>query len=102
MKAHTKIYLNHFGLTIADFVCCEVCGAKAIDLHHIKSRGMGGSNTKNNIENIMALCRECHLKFGDRKEYTEFLTEKHNEKLKPSILLCSGDEEVILVEEKKY
>jgi hypothetical protein len=33
----------------------------------------------------MALCREDHLKFGDKKQYKEFLKEKHQEKLKQTI-----------------
>jgi 5-methylcytosine-specific restriction endonuclease McrA len=43
---------------------------------------MGGTKTKDVIENLQALCRECHIKYGDRKQYKEFLKEKHKEKLK--------------------
>jgi hypothetical protein len=42
---------------------------------------MGGSKSADTIENIMALCREHHLEYGDKKQYVEFLKEKHKEKL---------------------
>ena len=75
-------YLNHFGYDISDFIPCEVCGKKAIDIHHVECRGMGGSKEADAIDNLMALCREDHIKFGDKKQYKDFLKEKHEEKLK--------------------
>ena len=48
------------GYDETDWIPCEVCGAKAVDIHHIEARGMGGSKTKDVIENLMALCRSCH------------------------------------------
>jgi 5-methylcytosine-specific restriction endonuclease McrA len=81
MKKHTMTYLNHFGYDISDFIPCEVCGKKAIDIHHLEARGMGGTKTKDVIENLQALCRECHIKYGDKKQYKDFLKEKHEEKL---------------------
>ncbi len=77
MKKHTKIYLNHFGYTTADFIPCEVCQSKAIDIHHIECRGMGGIKSKDTIENLMALCRNCHEKFGDKKQYMDYLKSIH-------------------------
>ena len=35
MKIHTKIYLKHFGYTIADFIPCEICSSKSVDIHHL-------------------------------------------------------------------
>ena len=81
MKKHTMTYLNHFGYDISDFIPCEVCGKTAVDIHHIEPRQMGGTKTKDVIENLQALCRECHIKYGDKKQYKEFLKEKHQEKL---------------------
>jgi 5-methylcytosine-specific restriction endonuclease McrA len=81
MKKHTMTYLNHFGYDISDFIPCEVCGKTAIDIHHIEARGIGGSKEADNIENLMALCREDHLKYGDKKQHKEWLKEIHQERL---------------------
>jgi hypothetical protein len=76
MKRHTKIYFDYFGYTIADFVPCEICSARAVDIHHIEARGMGGSE-KDSIDNLMAVCRKCHIEYGDKKEHKEFLIKTH-------------------------
>lgn len=81
MKNHTKVYLKHFGYGGEDFIPCEVCGNRAVDIHHIECRGMGGTSKKEDINNLMALCRSCHLEYGDKKQYMDFLREKHDSKL---------------------
>ena len=81
MKPYTKMYLNHFGYDISDFIPCEVCGKTAIDIHHIQARGIGGSKEADNIENLMALCREDHLKYGDKKQHKEWLKSIHEQRL---------------------
>lgn len=75
MKKHTKIYLDYFGYDAGDFIACEVCKNKAVDIHHIEPRGMGGSKTKDTIENLQALCRSCHHE-------ADFGTKLSKEKLK--------------------
>ena len=77
MKKYTKQYFSYFGYALDDFLPCEVCGGKAVDIHHIDCKGMGGSTLKDNIENIMAVCRQCHIEYGDKKEHMEFLKDKH-------------------------
>ncbi len=79
MQKHTIIYLNYFGLTIVDFIACEVCGCKAVDIHHIDARGMGGDpkGSKDVIENLQALCRECHIIYGDITEFKDLLKKVH-------------------------
>jgi hypothetical protein len=79
MRKHTKIYMDYFGYGKEDFISCEICGKRAVDIHHINARGMGGSKDKDTIENLMAVDRECHIKYGDKKEYMDFLKEKHQE-----------------------
>jgi hypothetical protein len=81
MKAHTKIYFKHFGYDVSDTILCEVCGAVAVDIHHIRCRGMGGSTGADDIRNLMALCRECHINYGDKKQYIDFLQEIHDNKI---------------------
>jgi hypothetical protein len=79
MRKHTKIYMDYFGYGKEDFISCEICGKRAVDIHHINARGMGGSKDKDTIDNLMAVDRECHIKYGDKKEYMDFLKEKHQQ-----------------------
>jgi len=81
MKNHTKIYMSHFGYTLDSFIPCEICGCRAVDLHHITARGMGGGRGKDEIENLMALCREHHMEYGDKKQHKEYLQEIHKKHL---------------------
>ena len=86
MKNHTKVYLKGMGYDTTDFVPCEVCGSKAVDIHHIEARGMGGSKDADRIENLMALCRTCHVAYGDIKEYKERLQATHNHHLSKRVI----------------
>jgi 5-methylcytosine-specific restriction endonuclease McrA len=54
-----------------------VCGSQAVDVHHIEARGMGGNKKADVIENLMGLCRKCHIEYGDKKQYKEFLKDIH-------------------------
>jgi 5-methylcytosine-specific restriction endonuclease McrA len=76
MKSYTKVYLKFFDFNMSDFIQCENCGQKSVDLHHIIARSQNLS-LLNDIANLMALCRECHIKYGDKKQYIEMLKEKH-------------------------
>jgi 5-methylcytosine-specific restriction endonuclease McrA len=86
MKKHTKVYLKAMGYDTTDWIPCEVCQAQAVDIHHIEARGMGGSKDADRIENLMALCRECHMKFGDIKIYKEMLKATHNHHLSKRVI----------------
>jgi 5-methylcytosine-specific restriction endonuclease McrA len=77
MKKHTKIYFEYFGYQIPADVFCESCNAPAVDIHHLEPRQMGGSKTKDVIENLMALCRECHIKAETNKEFNNKLKTIH-------------------------
>jgi 5-methylcytosine-specific restriction endonuclease McrA len=77
LKNHTKVYLKFFGYTGYEFMPCECCGGKAVDVHHIRARGMGGSKLRDVIENLMGLCRVCHEKYGDKEQWREWLVEVH-------------------------
>lgn len=81
MKAHTKIYFDFFDYDESDFIECEVtgCGQRAVDINHIDARGMGGNpnKDKDNIFNLMGMCRKHHIQFGDKKQQKDFLRERH-------------------------
>lgn len=79
MKKHVKIYMDFFGYGEQDFIPCELesCGIRANDINHIEARGMGGSKTKDYIENLMAMCRKHHDEYGDKKQHKEFLKITH-------------------------
>lgn len=79
MQKHTKIYFDFFGYTVGDFIPCEICGNEAVDIHHIDARGMGGnpSGDKDVIENLQAVCRNCHNEYGDIADLKETLKKVH-------------------------
>jgi hypothetical protein len=79
MQKHTKIYMTFFGYEISDEVFCEMCSSPCQDIHHISARGMGGSKVKDYIENIIGLCRECHLKAEHDNMFNMFCRIKHLE-----------------------
>lgn len=72
--------MNYFGYGIEDFIPCELCSNRAVDIHHIHCRGMGGTKEEDKIDNLMALCRQCHIEYGDKKHWIEYLKEIHNVK----------------------
>jgi 5-methylcytosine-specific restriction endonuclease McrA len=86
VKNHTKVYLKGMGYSTTDFIPCEVCQAQAQDIHHIESRGMGGSKLADTIENLMALCRNCHTEYGDKKQHKEMLTATHDHHLSKRVI----------------
>ena len=80
MKIHTKVYMTFFDYGETDFVMCEMCQQdRAVDIHHLDSRGMGGSKNKDYIENLMGLCRDCHIKAESDSSFNMFCRIKHLE-----------------------
>tara|TARA_R110001592_G_scaffold115916_1_gene316612 strand:+ start:200 stop:514 length:315 start_codon:yes stop_codon:yes gene_type:complete len=80
MKIHTKVYMQFFDYGETDFVMCEFCQQdRAVDIHHLDSRGMGGSKNKDYIENLMGLCRDCHIKAESDSSFNMFCRIKHLE-----------------------
>jgi hypothetical protein len=82
MQPHIQIYFESFGYTVADTILCEVCGAVSVDIHHIIPRSKFGKKRKDEqdkITNLIALCRNCHVKAHENKltkEYLQSITEK--------------------------
>ena len=69
--------MDYFSFDRCDFIPCEVCSNPATDIHHIDARGMGGSKTKDYIENLQALCRGCHIEYGDITDLKDMLKKIH-------------------------
>ena len=57
MKAHVKKYMQYYAFGEQDFIPCEKCGSQAVDIHHKKTKSVGGTD---DIDNLIALCRKCH------------------------------------------
>ena len=74
MQKYKKIYFESLNYQLGDFICCEITGQRAVDIHHIVSRGRGGSDR---IENLMALTRKEHIDKGDKQHYMKMLLLKH-------------------------
>ena len=80
LKKHTKVYMTFFDYGETDFIMCEMCQQdRAVDIHHLEGRGMGGSNSKDYIENLMGLCRDCHIKAESDSMFNMFCKIKHLE-----------------------
>ena len=74
MQKHTKVYYKYFDYGEQDVILCEACGRPAVDTHHIDGRGEG----KDIIENLMALCRRCHMMAHESKISKSELQYIHN------------------------
>ena len=86
MKKYVKIYMDFHDYVLDDVILCEHCSKQAVDIHHIDSRGLGGDpmGHKNQIENLIALCRSCHIKAETDKQFNNQLKQlnkyKYNHK----------------------
>ena len=66
MVNYKKVYCNFFGYDYGhQQILCEWCKAVAVDIHHIKSRGHSKCDNLNEIPNLVALCRQCHIQCDD-------------------------------------
>ena len=84
MKKYVKIYMYFHDYVLDDVILCEHCSKVAVDIHHIDARGLGGDprGHRNQIENLIALCRSCHIKAETNKDFNnqlrEYNKQKHN------------------------
>ena len=70
MAKYKKNYFKAHCLDECDTVFCEVCGAVAVDIHHIDYKSHGGTDDS---ENLIALCRHCHEQAHESKLSKEYL-----------------------------
>lgn len=79
MPIHTTLYMDFFGYDLSDYIPSEIGGAEAlpaIDIHHVINRSKCGG-AADHILNLMALTREQHEEYGDRKEHMFSLIQTH-------------------------
>jgi 5-methylcytosine-specific restriction endonuclease McrA len=77
MIKYKKIYCKHYGYGEQDRIMCEYCFSvgmynDGVDLHHILFKSRGG---KDNIENLICLCRACHNLAHESKIFNNKLKE---------------------------
>ena len=82
MAKHKEIYIEFFQIGEQDYIPCECgCGKRAVDVHHISKRGMGGSKYKDMIFNLAGLARDCHTKADKDILFNERIREMHERKV---------------------
>lgn len=69
--------MKYFGYSEGEFIPSEISGLRASDIHHLSPRGMGGSKTKDNIENLIAVTRMEHNKCESNPAYNEEAKQIH-------------------------
>ena len=78
MKTHTKVYMQFFDYGEQDFIPCEMCGSRATDIHHIERRTRN-KVTNDFVENLVGLCRDCHIKAESDSMFNMFCRIQHLE-----------------------
>ena len=78
MKSHTKVYMQFFDYGEQDFIPCEMCGSRATDIHHIERRTRN-KVTNDFVENLVGLCRDCHIKAESDSMFNMFCRIQHLE-----------------------
>ena len=75
MAKHKKVFLKFFDIWEGEYFQCQIpgCDNPAVDVHHILPKGRQG---KDNIENLIGLCRDCHnIAHGQKKGVKRFELE---------------------------
>jgi hypothetical protein len=78
MQKHTKVYMQFFDYGEQDFIPCEMCGSRATDIHHIERRTRN-KVTNDFVENLVGLCRDCHVKAESDSMFNMFCRIQHLE-----------------------
>jgi len=84
MKKHTKVFMDYWGYSIADVIPCFGCEKEqAVDIHHLQKRQGGGDpkGLKDRPSNLIGLCRPCHTRADENKDYNELMKEKLKERI---------------------
>lgn len=82
MQKYQKTYIKALGLNVKDsdvlaMLKSEISGLQAHDIHHIKYMMTGVERQDYPFERLIALTRDEHTKFGDKKQYFDYLLWVH-------------------------
>ena len=72
MTKHCQVYMRHFDIGEQDLITCEAClkqgriDGQGFDIHHINGRS---SKDKDDIKNLICLCRKHHEMAHSSKHY---------------------------------
>ncbi len=78
---YKQLYFRFFGYGIDDVIMCTVCNSIAVDIHHVHPKGMGGSKYADRIDNLIAVCRNCHNDAHNHILTKEQLTDLQKQKI---------------------
>ena len=68
--------MNFFGYDESSTILCEMCEDVAVDIHHLERR----NKIKNDyIENLIGVCRSCHIKAESDRCFNMYAKIKHLE-----------------------
>jgi 5-methylcytosine-specific restriction endonuclease McrA len=80
MKAYVKTFMKYFGYSPGDFIPCESCGGPSVEIHHLEPKSIA-KGKENLIDNLAAVCRQCHDLCHSSREFNEGLKLKHRKNL---------------------
>jgi 5-methylcytosine-specific restriction endonuclease McrA len=80
MQKHTKVVMEFYGYDISDFIPCFICGKQATEIHHIVPKSRIFGEKRDNIYNLIPICRSDHDKYSAKK-YVSFLQRLVKEKI---------------------
>ena len=80
MQKHTKVVMEFYGYDISDFIPCFICGKQATEIHHIIPRSRVFGEKRDDIYNLIPICRLDHDKYSAKK-YVSFLQGLVKEKI---------------------
>ena len=73
MKKYKKIFADFWDIGEQDVFICQGClSAKCVDFHHLQPKSQGG---KDEIINLIGLCRTCHDLAHSEKKFNQKLKE---------------------------
>ena len=93
-KNYRKIFYDYWGLSVVDTPQCWGCYQRpAVEIHHLKSKGMGGSkkNSYNVPSNLYPVCRHCHTQAHQHKQLNDEFQKELDQKIADKEFEQNGD-----------